>query len=170
MLSGWDYLTPQADACTHLPRPEGWKAELSLNGKEDCTNIRISAEPGIEPGILWLEGINLTNHTPCLLLPTLYEFFNYKSLFFQKITIIFITIAAVIPLPPLNRRQHGSSVVKVREFECERLGFKSPTRLFNEFVLTDPMDFVNSQLVCLLPAGILKLGERNFNMKLNNPL
>ena len=37
---------------------ESW---VSLGGKERCTNIRISAKPGIEPGTLWSEGRDLTN-------------------------------------------------------------------------------------------------------------
>ena len=36
---------------------ESW---VSLGGKEGRTNIRVSAKPGIEPGILWPEGRDLT--------------------------------------------------------------------------------------------------------------
>ena len=39
---------------------ESW---VGLGGKEGCTNIRISAKPGIELGTLWSEGRDLTNCT-----------------------------------------------------------------------------------------------------------
>ena len=37
---------------------ESW---VGLGGKEGCTNIRISAKPGIEQGTFWTEGRDLTN-------------------------------------------------------------------------------------------------------------
>ena len=37
---------------------ESW---VGLGGNEGRTNIQILAEPGIEPGILWSEGRDLTN-------------------------------------------------------------------------------------------------------------
>ena len=45
---------------TNPRRMESW---VGLGGKEGCTNIRISAKPGIEPGTLWSEGRDLTNCT-----------------------------------------------------------------------------------------------------------
>ena len=37
---------------------ESW---VNFGGKEGCTNIRISAKRGIEPGILWSQSKDLTN-------------------------------------------------------------------------------------------------------------
>ena len=45
---------------TYPRRMESW---VGLGRKEGCTNIRISAKSGIEPGTLWLEGRDLTNCT-----------------------------------------------------------------------------------------------------------
>ena len=35
-----------------------------FGGKEDHTNIQISAEPGIEPGTLWMKGKDLIPIVP----------------------------------------------------------------------------------------------------------
>ena len=43
-------MAPPADAGTLFTYPERMESCVSLGGKEDCTNIQISAEPGIELG------------------------------------------------------------------------------------------------------------------------
>ena len=72
VLSGWEFLTsPGWDtnhrrlapsrrwySFTYLVRMESW---VGLGGKEGCTNFRILAKPGIEPGTLWSKGRDLTN-------------------------------------------------------------------------------------------------------------
>ena len=49
-----------AEAGTHFTDPVRMESRVSFGGKEGHTNVQHSAEPGFEPGTLWLEGRDLT--------------------------------------------------------------------------------------------------------------
>ena len=70
VLSGWESLTPPGRDTSHrrlapsrrwysFTYPERMESWVGLGGKEGCTNIRISAKPGIELGTLCWEGRDL---------------------------------------------------------------------------------------------------------------
>ena len=46
--------------CYSFTMPGRLESRVCLSGKGGCTNIQISAKPGIELGILWSEGRDLT--------------------------------------------------------------------------------------------------------------
>ena len=61
---GWDINPSQVSSQETLVLiylPGRMESCIGLGGKEGCTNIRISAKPGIEQGTLWSEGRDLTN-------------------------------------------------------------------------------------------------------------
>ena len=73
-------------------------------------------------------------------------------------------VSVAVPVSTLdrNRRQRGS-VVRVGDLNAEYPGSNPRLGQLNEFVIpgVNPPRFVNSQLVCLLPVGILNW-ERGF--------
>ena len=94
---------------------------------------------------------------------------NLGWLFYTNCYIV--SIAAVISC----WRQRGS-VVRAGDLNTKDPGSNPRLGLLNEFgpgdVRGNSPRFVNSQLVCLLPVGILnwERGEGNFNMILKSPL